>query len=105
MFKNYMKIALRNLLKFKVYSFINISGLAIGMACCVLILLYVQDELSYDKYHQNADRIYRFVTDYEHDDRCSQIRFRPHRWVHNCSTIFLTSSHLSDFIPEVKTSC
>ncbi len=59
MFKNYLKIALRNLIKYKGYSFINIVGLAIGMACCILILLYVQDELSYDRYHQNADRIFR----------------------------------------------
>ena len=60
MIKNYIKIALRNILKHKGYSFINIFGLAIGMAVCILILLYVQDELSFDSYHQHADRIYRF---------------------------------------------
>lgn len=59
MFKNYFKIAWRNLLKKKVYSFINIVGLGVGMACCVLIFMFVQDELSYDNYHENADRIYR----------------------------------------------
>ncbi|MCH8125765.1 ABC transporter permease [candidate division KSB1 bacterium] len=59
MIKNYIKIALRNLLKHKVYSLINVAGLAIGMACCLLILLYVKDELSYDRYHKNIDRIYR----------------------------------------------
>ncbi len=59
MIKNYIKIALRNLLKQKGYSLINVAGLAIGMACCLLILLYVKDELSYDRYHKNIDRIYR----------------------------------------------
>jgi putative ABC transport system permease protein len=59
MLKNYMKIALRNLLKYKAYSFINIMGLAIGVASCILILLFVQDELSYDRFHEKADRIYR----------------------------------------------
>jgi len=61
MFGNYLKTALRNILRNKGYSTINISGLAIGMACCFLILLFVQDELSYDKYHGKADRIYRLV--------------------------------------------
>ncbi len=64
MFKNYVKIALRNLLKNKAYSFINIIGLAVGMACCLLILFYVYDELSYDRHHQNAERIYRVTADY-----------------------------------------
>ncbi len=59
MFKNYLKIALRNLKVHKAYSFINIFGLAIGMACFILIILWVQYELSYDRYHTNADRIYR----------------------------------------------
>ncbi|MDZ7304890.1 MAG: ABC transporter permease [candidate division KSB1 bacterium] len=61
MFKNHLKIAARNLLKYKVYSFINIAGLAIGMACCLLILLYVQHELAYDHFHEKADRIYRIL--------------------------------------------
>ncbi|MFC2164916.1 ABC transporter permease [Acidobacteriota bacterium] len=59
MFRNYIKITLRNLRKYRGYSFINIAGLAIGMACCLLILLYVSDELSYDRHHEHADRIYR----------------------------------------------
>ncbi len=58
MFNNYLKITLRNLKKNKIYSFINISGLAIGIACCILILLWVQDELSYDRFHENADNLY-----------------------------------------------
>lgn len=63
MFKNYFKIALRNLLKNKSYTFINIFGLALGIACCVLILLFVRDELSYDRFHRNGERIYRVITE------------------------------------------
>ena len=59
MLKNYLKIALVNLKKHKAFSFINIFGLAIGMACCILIAAYVFHELSYDKFHEKADRIYR----------------------------------------------
>jgi len=63
MLLNYLKIALRNLLRHKGYSFLVIGGLAVGMACCILILLYVQDELSFDRYNQNHDRIYRLVAE------------------------------------------
>jgi len=59
MFKNYLKIAVRNIVKHKAYSFINIIGLALGMASCILIFSYVLYELSFDRYHENADRIYR----------------------------------------------
>ena len=59
MFKNYLKIALRNLIKNKTNTFISVFGLAIGMAVCILLLLYVQHELSYDRFHKNADDIYR----------------------------------------------
>jgi len=61
MIKNYLKTAVRNLFKQKGYTFINILGLAIGMAACLLILLFVQQELSYDGYHHNSDRIYRIA--------------------------------------------
>lgn len=63
MFKNYLKVALRNVKKQKGYAFINISGLAIGMAACLMILLWIHDELSYDAYHEKADRIYRLTID------------------------------------------
>ena len=63
MFKNYLKVALRNLWKNKAFSAINIIGLASGLAVCLLIVLYVVDELSYDKYNKNADRIYRLDAD------------------------------------------
>ena len=63
MLYNYMKIAGRNLLKHKVYSLINVLGLAIGMCCCLLILLYVKGELSYDRHHEHAAQIYRVAVD------------------------------------------
>ena len=63
MYKNYFKIGWRSLVKNKGYSFINIFGLAIGMAACVLIMLYVADEMSYDKHHKDGDRIYRITSE------------------------------------------
>jgi putative ABC transport system permease protein len=63
MLKNYFKIALRNLWRKRTYSLINVTGLAVGMACCFLIFLYVHFEFSYDRFHQKADRIYRVVGD------------------------------------------
>jgi putative ABC transport system permease protein len=62
MLKNYILIAWRNLRRHRGFSFINISGLAIGVACCILIFLYINDELSYDKYHKNAPRIFRGIS-------------------------------------------
>ncbi len=61
MYKSYLKIGWRNLLKSKIHSFINIGGLAVGIATCFLIGLYINDELSYDRYHDHADRIQRVV--------------------------------------------
>ncbi len=59
MIKNYLKIGIRNILSQKLYSFINVFGLAVGMTATILIVIYVQDEMSYDKYHEKSDRIYR----------------------------------------------
>jgi putative ABC transport system permease protein len=59
MFKNYLKIALRNLQKQKLYSLINIAGLAVGLAVCMMIMLYVTHEITYDRFHTNAKRIYK----------------------------------------------
>ncbi len=61
MLTNYFKIALRNLLKNKVYSFINIMGLALGMACSLMIMLWVQDEMNMDAFHENGPRLYRVM--------------------------------------------
>ncbi|HEY9003879.1 MAG TPA: ABC transporter permease [Mucilaginibacter sp.] len=63
MIKSYLKTAFRFLLKNKTFSFINIFGLAVGTLCCLYILLYVQDQFSYDKHHKNAENIYRITTD------------------------------------------
>jgi putative ABC transport system permease protein len=62
MIRHYLKIALRNLLRSKGFSFINIFGLATGMTACILIMLYVVDEMSFDKHHQDGHRIYRIAT-------------------------------------------
>ncbi|WP_353183289.1 ABC transporter permease [Parapedobacter lycopersici] len=62
MIRNYLKTALRNLRKHRIFSFINITGLSVGMTACFLIFLYVSFELSYDSFHTKADRIYRLTT-------------------------------------------
>jgi len=61
MFSNYLKIAIRHILKYKGHSFIKIFGLSIGIAACMFIYLFVADELSFDKFHKNGDQLYRFV--------------------------------------------
>src|ERR1700729_2537265 len=67
MLKMYLKIAWRNLAKNKFYSLVNIGGLTIGIASCILIGLYVWNELSYDRFHKNADRLVRVTTEYTVD--------------------------------------
>jgi putative ABC transport system permease protein len=62
MIRNYLKIAWRNLMKNKVFSFINIFGLSVGLTCCILISLYIYHEVSYDRYHENGNRIFRLGT-------------------------------------------
>src|SRR5678815_3204592 len=62
MIKNYLKVAWRNLMKSKVFSFINILSLAIGLTCCMLIAMYLHYEFSYDTYHKNGDRVYQLGT-------------------------------------------
>ena len=92
MFKNYIKVALRNLFRNKLYSFLNIAGLAIGLTCCVLILLYIQDELSYDRFHDEADRIYRVNSHF----------VIPERTMHFATTAHVQGPMLKDEYPEVK---
>ncbi len=77
MIANYLKVAIRNLLRNKLFSTINILGLAIGMACCMLILLYVQDELSYDRHHENADRIFRLADEVSVSGKTHRIAVTP----------------------------
>ena len=61
MLRNYIKVAFRNIKKYKAYSFINLAGLAVGMSACILILLWVQNELSFNRFHEKADHLYRAV--------------------------------------------
>ncbi|HEY1872079.1 MAG TPA: ABC transporter permease, partial [Chitinophagaceae bacterium] len=68
MFKNYFKTAFRNLLHNKIYSFINIAGLSLGLACAMLIMLYVNDEVSYDRFHKNVSQIYRIDKQQKKED-------------------------------------
>jgi putative ABC transport system permease protein len=69
MFKNYLKIAFRVLKRHKGYSFLNIVGLAIGVACSLFVFLFIWDELSYDRFHEKADRIYRIAQHIHIEDR------------------------------------
>ncbi|MEO5890552.1 MAG: ABC transporter permease [Ferruginibacter sp.] len=68
MIKNYLKIAVRNLLKYRFTSFINLFGLSIGFTCCLLIFIFITNELSFDKYNQHADRIYRVTRRFNSPD-------------------------------------
>src|SRR6476659_10891725 len=68
MFKNYFKIAWRNLMKYKFISFINLFGLTVGLTCCLLITAYIIHETSYDKYNANADRVYRVTRTFNNRD-------------------------------------
>ncbi len=77
MFKNYFKVALRNLFKRKGFSLINILGLATGMAVCLLIVLFVQSELGFDKHHEKADHIYRIVLERYYPGRSTSYSFIP----------------------------
>ena len=92
MFKNYFKVAMRNLWKNKGYSAINILGLAIGLATCLLILIYVMDELSYDKFYKKSDRIYRVDAD---------INFGGTHWILAVAPDPLAATLKNDF-PQVE---
>ncbi len=77
MFRNYVKIAIRNLTKFKGYAAINIAGLAIGIACCLLIVQFLRIETSYDKHHVDGDQIYRVTTEFQIGDRQEKMGTTP----------------------------
>ena len=64
MLKTYLKVAFRNLWKNRLYTSINIAGLSVGLAACVLIVLFVNDELSYDKHFEDSERMYRLTGAY-----------------------------------------
>ncbi len=77
MLTNYLKLTFRNIWRHKGYSFINIFGLAIGLTACLLILLWVQDELSYDRFHSNADYLYRVEQDQVYGGRKYHVNVTP----------------------------
>jgi putative ABC transport system permease protein len=77
MFANYFKIAWRNLLRNQNYSLVNIVGLTVGLACVLLIALYLQDELSYDKFHPDGDRIYRMALERKYPGRARNYAIIP----------------------------
>ncbi len=93
MYKNYLKTAIRNLFKHKVFSLVNIFGLAIGIAACLLILQYVRFEWSYDDYHKNADRIYRVQQDRYNDGKLGS------QWAAGAAAI---GPSLIDGLPEIE---
>lgn len=78
MFRNNLKIALRSLFKQKVYTSINVAGLAVGIASCLLIMLYVQHEFSYDKFFQDHERIYRMVLERKYPNHSTYYAIIPH---------------------------
>lgn len=78
MLKNYLKVILRNIRKHKGYSLINITGLAIGIACCLLISIWVLDELSYDRFHENAPLLYRVEEDQHYSGRLFHVSVTPY---------------------------
>ncbi len=91
MFKNYIKVAWRNLFKDKLYSMVNIIGLSIGITCCAVIYLYVSYELSYDAYHHQSENIYRMVSNSHEPDKVKE--FAP-------TSPIMASSALVQF-PEI----
>ena len=69
MIKNYFKVAFRQLIKNKGYSFLNILGLSLGMACAMLILLWVNDEYQYNKFHKNYSRLYQVIENQSYEGK------------------------------------
>ncbi|MDB5000413.1 MAG: transporter permease [Mucilaginibacter sp.] len=92
MLKNHFKIALRNLWRHRVFSFINITGLSVGITACFFIFMYVAFELSYDKFHTKADRIYRLVTDIK----------TPSETIHTDVTSWAFAPNIKTDFPEVE---
>jgi putative ABC transport system permease protein len=95
MFRNYLAIALRNIVRHKLYSFINIAGLAVGLACLILIMLFVRDELSYDKWIAGSDKLYRVEVTYHIPNRSDII---------TAQTSMPLPVAMRDQIPEVRSA-
>ena len=95
MFKNYIKVAIRSIFKQKEYAFINILGLTIGMACCLLIALFVIEEYSYDNFHRDGDRIYRMALERKYPDHSTFYAVVPHSF----------SEVMVEDYPEIEAAC
>lgn len=96
MFRNYLKVSLRNLLKHKFYSFISIAGLAIGLCACILIIQYVNTELGVDRFHTKLDNLYRVVNDRYQQGSLVQ---------HSAMTYSGIGKAMKEEIPEVEAYC
>jgi putative ABC transport system permease protein len=96
MIKNYFKIALRYLLRYKEYTAINILGLAVGITCCILIMLFVRSEFSYDKFHSKAGRIYRAWVKEHYEDQADII---------DIVTPIPLANALQTGFPEIESTC
>lgn len=92
MLQNYLKTALRQLLRSKGFSLINILGLAVGIACCLIILVYVRDEVSFDNFHEKGDRIYRVALDRKYPEHVRNYAIIPHSY----------ARAIKDEFPEVE---
>jgi len=95
MFKNYLKIAFRYLLRYKTYTAINTLGLAVGISCCILIMLFVRSEFSYDQFHSKANRIYRVWQDE---------KFQGQEFKNTVTSIPMGPAMQNSF-PEVESIC
>jgi putative ABC transport system permease protein len=93
--KNYLKLAIRNLLRKKEYFLINVFGLAVGMACAILVMLSIWEQLEYDNFHPHADRLYRAYIDVKLGGLESQVALS--------SPLF--AFELRKDIPEIEQSC
>ncbi len=92
MFSHYMKITLRNITRQKGYAFINISGLAIGLVCAILIFIWIRDEISYDRFHSNIDNLYRLEEDQNYSGNIFHVTVTP----------FPVAPAFKEQVPEIK---
>jgi putative ABC transport system permease protein len=88
MLKNYLKIALRSLLKQRIYSLINLTGLAVSIGACLLITLYVKHELSYDRFWPDADRIFKVALERKYPNHATFYAAVPHSYAQSMERDF-----------------
>ncbi len=84
MIRNYLKVAMRYLLRYKTYTAINIFGLAVGITACILIMLFVKSEFTYDKFHTKSDRLYRAWQQEKYEGQELSIHLLHYRWAPHC---------------------